>query len=805
MLNPESRRLYIQRFLTINPKELSTTEVRRHQTFGGSMAFAASAALGCVFVLSGAFCQAQSTGGPVVTPATGAVFQGQTTTLTSQKPVNWALVNGSYGTLTVNSSTSATYTAPATVTPNNVLAGCQTAPNDTVWNTRVDSLPLDPNSATWITTLGTESSNLGYGLDFGTNVTTSTTPQTNQYFTYTPQNNGSFYTPVWPYLKRQMGVFTSTATGDHHEFTVNQSSCYFYEIYQTFLTPESCASGTCTAESGVKYSWSDYALPNGSTDAASLLYAPTILHLSEIKAGAVNHALKFVLGRSLIRGGSYAKAYWPSLSGNSAPYGGANALPYGARLRLVSSFNISGFSPEAQVILTALKQYGMILSDATAPSFVGPQLVGDTDIITDPTAKAALDQIAGAGITGSDFEAVDESSFIVSQNSSEVNPLNGYETPNGYAVVTATDQSNPASKTTVPIAVETNFPGVSSPTLYIEAGSSAYQLTSTVRASHYDGSTWTLVSGVGSVTGSGAYTPPSSVTSPQNAVLQVALNDVPEQSSNVYVTVLPKSSDGNLRIDSGATVATNDAEPIPFTWQADQAFETGIYIRGGDYPNWATTSPERDIYMTWAHTYGDDMVYTLAVSNGNYMVRLMLGQPYNGHSCTTTPCTFNKYFHAPLDLEANGQIAAHNYDLGIPINYEYATPVDVIIPAQVTNGMLTVAMRAVVSDALAATGASPSPEINGLEIIPDNSAPHIAIDAQQQTSVAAGSTLQLYAVGWYMSNSVTWSIVSGPGTINASGLYTAPDSTSSTPVVIKATSTVNNTQTATVTLTIPAA
>ncbi len=804
MLNPKSRRSFIQCCSATRQKQSPATEVARRHSFRSLMAVAARAALGCVFLLGGAFCQGQSTGGPVVTPATGAVFQGQTVTLTSQKPVTWTLVNGSYGTLTVNSSTSATFTAPATaVTPNHVLAGCQAAPNDTVWNTRVDSLPLETNSATWITTLGTATSNLGYSLDFGTNVADHTTPVTNESFSYTPLNNGTFVTPKWPNLKRQGGVFTSTKTGDHHTLTVDTDNCTFYETYQDFPTPQACGGGTCTAESGVAYRWSQYSLPNGSTDAASLLYAPTMLHLSEIKAGAVNHVLKFVLGRDLIRGGSYAKPYWPSLSGNSAPYGGANALPYGARLRLRADFDISGFSPEAQVILTALKQYGMILSDATNPGYEGPQLVVNTDATEDPPTKAALDEIAGKGINGADFEAVNESSFIVSQTSSEVNPMNGYETPNGYSVVTATDPTDPTHPTTVPIAVENNFPSVLSPTLYIVAGT-YHDLTFADRAGHYAGAKWSLVSGVGSVTTTGEYRPPASVSVPTSAVLKVTSDNIPDEYSMVYVTVLPKSSDGNLRIDAGSTVATKDAEPIPFTWQADQGYETATYIKKFDYPTWMTASPERVIYMSSGYTYGDDLVYSLAVANGNYMVRLMFGQPYNGTNCPSRPCRFNPLWHAPLNLEANGQIGAHSFDFGTPIDHEFATPSDALIPAQVTNGSLTVALRADISDALAATGARPTPLLNGLEIIPDNSAPHIAIDAQQQTAVPAGSTLQLYSVGWYMSNAVTWSIASGPGTIDQSGLYTAPGSQSSQPVTIQATSTVNSKLTATVTLTIPA-
>jgi hypothetical protein len=39
----------------------------------------------------------------------------------------------------------------------------------------------------------------------------------------------------------------------------------------------------------------------------------------------------------------------------------------GQRFRLKADYDISGFSPEVQVILRALKKYGMILADNGAP------------------------------------------------------------------------------------------------------------------------------------------------------------------------------------------------------------------------------------------------------------------------------------------------------------------------------------------------------------------------------------------------------------------------------------------------------
>jgi Malectin domain len=443
----------------------------------------------------------------------------------------------------------------------------------------------------------------------------------------------------------------------------------------------------------------------------------------------------------------------------------------------------------------------MFLADAGT----GPGIVVNTDVSEDPSTMAALNQIGGAGITMTNFEAVDESSFIVSSTSAEVNPANGYQTPSSFAVLSATDQSTSNYQVSFPIALQSVIVGIPSPTMTIMAGMPGYQLTSWVTGSSNQGTQWTLVSGVGSITPNGIYTPPASVSSPSKAVLQVTSNADPNSFTSLYVTVLPVGSNpaGSIRIDVGNGAGSTDGSGN--VWLGDTAYEIGIYQqRPTDYPNWQSlnNNPERSVYQSAGYTYGYDMVYNLVVPNGNYKVRMMLGQIYNG--CNTAACTnYNPTWHRPMHMEANGQIALHNYDFGLANNYAYATPVDVFIPAQVTNNMLTVAMRANLPDV--ATTVQPLPMLNGLEVIPDSTAPFLAIDNQQQTSVSAGKTLQLYSVGWYMSNAVTWSL-SGVGSISQTGLYTAPGTAplSTQTVTVTATSTTNPNIKAITNLTIPA-
>ncbi len=677
------------------------------------------------------------------------------------------------------------------------MGGCQVTPTDSVFNTRVDSLPVNANSALWTANMGTNG--ISFLTSWGTNIADSTTPVQSMSFYYTTPYNGPFVMPQWPNLKREGGAFTTRLNStDHHIITVRKDNCQFYEIYNNWLTPGYCRSGSttiCNAQSGLTYNSTSYALPTaGATDAAGMPLAPMTLHLDEIKSGVVKHAMRFTIAGGYI----HATPYWPSNSGNGCG-GCTNSPPYGARFRLKASFNISSFSPTAQIILTALKQYGMILADAGT----GPAITVGTDVTEDPPTITALNSISSAVIGISNFEAVDESSFIVSNSSSQVNPSNGYVTPATFAVVRATDQTNSTYQANFPVALQPVIVGLPSPTMYIMAGLSGYQLTSWVNGTSNQSVTWSQVSGVGSVTASGVYTPPASVSSPTSAVLQVTSAADPNAFAQLYVTVLPIGSNpaNSIRIDSGSTSGVKDGAGN--VWLADQGFETGAYVQlGGDYPGWASMkgNPEQYVYQSSGHTYGNDIVYSLVVPNGNYKVRLMLAQPYNG--CTGSCATFSPYWHAPMHLEANGQIALHNFDFGLPIGYAFATPNDVYIPAQVTNNNLYVALRINLPDV--ATGAVPSPTINGLEVIPDNTAPYLVIDTQQQTSVAAGGSLQLYATGWYMSNSVTWSL-SGPGSISPNGLYTAPTTATSSPqtITITATSTVSPTIQATATLTIP--
>src|SRR5438067_1132560 len=89
-----------------------------------------------------------------------------------------------------------------------------------------------------------------------------------------------------------------------------------------------------------------------SADAAGLPILPGLVRHDEVANGAIHHALRFTVPAS-------QRAYlWPARhqAGSSTD---PNLPPMGLRLRLKATVDISGFSATNQVILTALKRYGM--------------------------------------------------------------------------------------------------------------------------------------------------------------------------------------------------------------------------------------------------------------------------------------------------------------------------------------------------------------------------------------------------------------------------------------------------------------
>jgi hypothetical protein len=87
----------------------------------------------------------------------------------------------------------------------------------------------------------------------------------------------------------------------------------------------------------------------------------------------------------------------------------------GQRFRLKEDFDISGFSPNIQVILRAMKRYGIILADNGSAWYVS----GAPDERWDNDELRELRSVVGAN-----FEAVDVSALMLDPNSGQCMPQN---------------------------------------------------------------------------------------------------------------------------------------------------------------------------------------------------------------------------------------------------------------------------------------------------------------------------------------------------------------------------------------------
>ncbi|MGQ9635907.1 MAG: malectin domain-containing carbohydrate-binding protein [Bryobacteraceae bacterium] len=705
-----------------------------------------------------------------VTPSAPVVRAGETVRFQANVPVTWSLAPGSAGTIDADG----TYHAPQQVRAQQSAAGCQLLPNNHIYNTRIDNLPVHPNSEAWMSLIPS-GTRLSFSPSWGLNVMTSATPAKMMRFYYTPANDGSIQILDWPDLKRESGFFTSPlAETDRHVVAINRDNCQVYEIYNDYPpgTNQSCPE--CTAQSGVQYPAMSFGLASGGgVDAAGMFLLPLTLRLDEIRSGAVRHAIRFTLSNAIL-----ARSHiWPATANAFLPWG---SIPYGARFRLKSSYDISGFSPVAQVLLTQLKQYGMFVTDGGLNFDIQTM----TDVTMDPVVMAAFAELRSAGPTAAEFEIVDEAALRVDNLSGEVKHNNGYVAPKDFAVVIATSVDNPLQTTSVSVILQGVTVGVPEPALWIQSGTSR-QLTAWVKGTDTTAVTWQMNPPLGTLTPDGLYTAPT-VSAPATTTITATSVVDPSATASIAVTVLPP---GPIRLDVGSNSDFVDSQGN--TWWRDQGSESSItfsnncsYLPQNPWPD----IPDIALYYTQRYSLGD-WTYRFAVPNGNYKITAMFGE------CGTSAPATVRQFH----VEANGQIVRRDYDVYAAAGGA-SKPVALDVPAMVTNGMLDFTLRRL---AWPRTTNTPwAPILNALLIEPDSSEPRITIDPPDAGRITAGQRVQFHAVGWYMSNSVTWSIISGPGSIDSSGVYTAPATPVlvDTPVIIRAVSRVDGSKSATATL-----
>jgi hypothetical protein len=283
-------------------------------------------------------------------------------------------------------------------------------PADNIWNTTIDNMPLDLNSDAYVATIG---AGANVHADFGSGEwppgsgspigipyidVPGTQAGVNVTFTYDSESDAGPY-PIPPNPPIEGGP---NGTGDRHVLIVDRDNCLLYELFYAF--PQT--NGSWTAGSGAIFDLNSHQLRSAgwtSADAAGLPILPGLVRYDEVASGVIDHAIRFTVPETRRDYIWPARHFASNLTGQQYP-------PMGQHFRLKASFDISGYSADVQVILTALKRYGMILADNGSAWFISgaPDARWNNDILRELH-----------NVLGSDFEAVDVSSLMVDADSGQ--------------------------------------------------------------------------------------------------------------------------------------------------------------------------------------------------------------------------------------------------------------------------------------------------------------------------------------------------------------------------------------------------
>jgi hypothetical protein len=233
-----------------------------------------------------------------------------------------------------------------------------------LWNTDISSAPVDPNSSTimsnWVGSVnlhpdwGTDPT---YGIPYV--VVDGTQPLVNINLNAYGDESDPGPMPIPASAPVEGG---SSSTGDRHVLVLDNGNCFLYELYNSSVNSDGSWNADSTAvwdllsDEQRPYTWT-------SADAAGLPIFPGLVRYDEVAAGKIPHALRVTLPKT-------RAAFTPPASHWAANTSDPTAPPMGMRLRLKSSYDISGFSPQMQVILAAMQHYGLILADNGSSLFV---------------------------------------------------------------------------------------------------------------------------------------------------------------------------------------------------------------------------------------------------------------------------------------------------------------------------------------------------------------------------------------------------------------------------------------------------
>jgi hypothetical protein len=288
--------------------------------------------------------------------------------------------------------------SPAQPLGANVAITFRLFPATNPWNTDISAYPVHPLSAHYIASIGL---NTGLHPDFGTTwngapngipyvVVSGSQPRVPIFFYYAAESDPGPY-PIPSTAPIEGGP---NSRGDRHVLVLDATNRLLYEVYDGHFSGDHWEAG-----SGAVWDLTTNALrPDTwtSADAAGLPMLPGLVRYDEVASGEITHALRVTVSQT-------QRAFIHPATHYASDSTDPNLPPMGLRLRLRADYDISGFPLRVQVILRALKKYGMFVADNGGDWYIS----GAPDPRWDDDELHALSQVPGSA-----FEAVDTGPII---------------------------------------------------------------------------------------------------------------------------------------------------------------------------------------------------------------------------------------------------------------------------------------------------------------------------------------------------------------------------------------------------------
>jgi hypothetical protein len=269
------------------------------------------------------------------------------------------------------------------------LGGRIPFPVDNPWNQDVAHEPTDPNSSRIINAIGGGGVVPDFGDYFGMPyvVVSGTQKRVRVNFDYGDQSDPGPY-PIPPDAPVEGG-------SDRHVMVLDRDNWMLYELYAAGRSGDGWH-----ATSGAIFDLSSNQLrPAGwtSADGAGLPMLPGLVRYDEAcEQQEIRHALRFTVSRT-------RKAYIAPARHFASGSHDSCLPPMGMRVRLKADYDVSNFPPCAQVVLRAMKTYGMLVADHGSSWYIS----GAPDHRWDNEALRTLRRVRGR-----DFEVVRMSGVV---------------------------------------------------------------------------------------------------------------------------------------------------------------------------------------------------------------------------------------------------------------------------------------------------------------------------------------------------------------------------------------------------------